>query len=298
MKTKQSSPAEATTTSEPSSEAPKSPTEALTQLIWKLPPTLRWLAVAFALLVPAIIAIPKETLATLAQVFSSETLPESGVRVVDRTSILDLTGFQETTDDQIRTKDARSVAVSRNEFHVVRSTSRRTEFIHTYSTTSKIDPKVTWVDPRYTYRIVSDPETRANGLRAWHILFNIEKEPVEEEFTIRFNVTFYNAFQTTDQEWGGFRVLHDTEHAKYIVIFPRDKSAKREGLEFYYVTDEAQKIQKRCDAKCLDLKDCDPKCGDFAVTPINGNPIYYISQLEWNVQNPHPDRSYRVHWKW
>jgi hypothetical protein len=117
--------------------------------------------------------------------------------------------------------------------------------------------------------------------RQWNVLVDISQEPDNRPFTVNLLVNFWNGFQKPDARWSGFRILHSTEDATYRVIFPPDLPAS--SIKFQYK-----------DITSNQSVDLDPTSLSTSPKPLNGQ----VSTLTWKVQNPQPDRSYRIYWSW
>lgn len=203
-----------------------------------------------------------------------------GIRIIERSTTLDLSDWRATSEDDIARGVRRSPVVSRNRFLLERVNPEQREFVHRIGTTSKIDPELECTGCRLE-RVKSEAGPLA---RQWDLVFDVSDRKVAEPIQLSFNVRFWNAFQSPDQWWGGFRILHATERAIFKVVFPAAKKPKRKDLEFVYVIAATQKrvSDPPRDGNLHEVLDSDDR----------------VSQLQWTVNNPNPDRSYRVYWKW
>lgn len=121
----------------------------------------------------------------------------------------------------------------------------------------------------------------SSNVHQWNVLVDISDEPNDQPFTVNLVVTFWNGFQKKSDWWSGFRVLHSTQTATYRVIFPPRLPAADVGFRFKDIT--ADEIV------------------DLDAVKLNVSPMPTdkpISTITWKVDNPSPDRSYQVTWKW
>jgi hypothetical protein len=199
-----------------------------------------------------------------------------GVRVERRQTLLDLSGWKETTDADIRDKVQKSLAVSTNKFTIVRTHSSAKKFIHRAGTSSKTPPQVECKECKIVLQTSGENRLRFE----WNIEFDISSRPLDEKFDIEFKFIFWNAFQTPDQWFGGFRVLHATQLAVYRLNFPTLKRPLAETISYSYVdtTEHAYRVDD----------------GVTLVKDNNGR----VFELAWEVPHPDADRSYRVRWDW
>jgi hypothetical protein len=227
----------------------------------------------------ACLAIASALAAWYAQVYRqvSEERQVPGVRVERRETILDLSGWKETTDADIRDKVRKSRAVSTNKFTIIRTHDYAKKFIHIAGTTSNTPPEVLCEG----CSLIRRDSNRANRAPfEWNIEFDISAMPLDEKFEIEFGFVFWNAFQTKDQWWGGYRILHATKVSLYTVRFPTSMHPLPESIGYYYV----------------DTKD-HPYDGELKLTSIK-DAGGRVAEMTWEVPHPESDRSYRVRWDW
>jgi hypothetical protein len=204
---------------------------------------------------------------------------KSGVRVVERNTTLDLTGWRWTSLRDLDTDRKLSRGLSLTSFVVQKTDPGAKYFVHTVSSDSKTAPSI-WCDS-HPFQIVEANSQAASNTRQWNVLVDISQEPDDRPFTVNLLVTFWNGFQKRDTWWSGFRVLHSTEVATYRVIFPPDLPASNIKFQYKDIT-SSQSV------------DLDPASLSTSPKPLNGQ----VSTLTWKVQNPQPDRSYRIYWSW
>ena len=201
-----------------------------------------------------------------------------GIRVDNRETTLDLSGWQETTEADIANRIKKSVAVSRNKFTIVRTHEYATDFIHVIGTSSGITPEVSCSGRCRMVPRNSGKDNRAP--KEWDLDFDISKAPLDKKIEFEFSVSFWNAFQTPTQWWGGFRVLHPTKSSLYSVQFPETRRPLPETVAYYYQDRQEHRYEDEIRSSVV----------------IDGTGR--VAKLTWEVPNPDGDRSYRVKWDW
>jgi hypothetical protein len=200
-----------------------------------------------------------------------------GLRVDRRQTILDLSGWKETTDADLRDKVHKSLAISNNKFTVVRTHDYAQKFIHIAGSTSETPPQVKCSGCSLVRR---EPSGANRAPFEWNVEFDISTMPLDEKFDIEFQFIFWNAFQTKAQWWGGYRILHDTNVSLYTVKFPNSKHPLPEAVSYYYVDSNEH-----------------PDDGDGKTT-LDKDDDGRVAGLTWEVAHPEADRSYRIKWDW
>ena len=204
---------------------------------------------------------------------------KSGVRVVERSSTLDLTGWKKTTAQNIASGRRVSRGLSLTSFVLSKTEPGAKYFIHTVSSGSAADPSI-WCDS-HSFRVVKAETQPSSPVRQWNVFVDISNEPDDRPFTVDLLVTFWNGFQQNSDWWGGFRVLHATEKASYRIIFPPGVPAT--DVRFRYKDITANQTTY-----------LDPS--GLTVKPVPG--AAPVGEITWTVDNPLPDRSYQVAWTW
>jgi hypothetical protein len=216
--------------------------------------------------------------AWFAKVFYEQAIARQipGIRVERRETTLDLSGWQETAATEVSTVK-KSLAVSKNKFSVVRTHLHASKFIHIAGTTSGLVPEVRCNGCTLSPRMSAVAGRTPNE---WSIEFDISNRQLDEKFDIEFSFLFWNAFQTRQQLWGGFRVLHATEVASYSIQFPTSRRPLPQTLVYFYVDSKEHVYDKELD------------------TSLATDQAGRVEKLTWKVQYPNADRSYRVKWDW
>jgi TIR domain-containing protein len=217
----------------------------------------------------------------LAQTKYSALTP--GIVVHERTTVLDLAGWAPTTSAELAARVKKSKAISANHFTVRKTKADATTFVHIMGTSSGIMPEVhnlsslpLSVEPRR-----HDETTRAPN--EWTIKFDISQIPVGKKIDIDFAVDFWNAFQTPNQWWGGFRILHQTGLSTYAIMFPPARRPLPETLS--YAVKEDNENERKFDDETPD-----------SAVELDEN--HRVSTVTWRKQSPLGDTSYRIKWDW
>jgi hypothetical protein len=114
----------------------------------------------------------------------------------------------------------------------------------------------------------------------YRIIFDISSLKLEERTDFDYTTTYWNAFQTPQQWWGGFRVLFHTEVSLYTIIFPAAKHPLAKTLYYYYVDTSEHPYEREVKAT-LDTDD-------------SGR----VAKVTWEVPYPITDRIYAIRWSW
>jgi hypothetical protein len=204
---------------------------------------------------------------------------KSGVRVVERDTTLDLSGWKQTNSRDIHQESKVSRGLSLTSFTLQKTHPGAKYFVHTVTSESRVAPSI-WCDS-HPFQVVEANAQGSSGLHQWNVLVDISQEPDDATFTANLVVTFWNGFQKPSDLWSGFRVLYSTEKAVYHVIFPPALPAA--DVRFRYMDMTANQT--------VDL--------DAAKLEVTSEPGKTPTQkINWTVDNPQPDRSYQVTWTW
>jgi hypothetical protein len=208
-----------------------------------------------------------------------ELTSKSGVRVVERATTLDLSGWEWTSSRDLQAARKLSRGLSLTSFVLRKTEPGARYFVHTVSSGSRVAPSI-WCDS-HPFQIVEAKAQGTSGVRQWNVLVDVSQEPDDQPFTVNFAVTFWNAFQKAADWWGGFRVLHSTERSTYRIVFPPGLPATSVGFRYK-------------DIPADEVVDLDS--ATLNVTPSPSDKP--VQELTWTVDNPLPDRSYQVAWTW
>lgn len=200
-----------------------------------------------------------------------------GLRVESRETVLDLSGWRETTPAEVANLEKKSSALSRDRYTIVRTQLQARNYVHIVGTSSGIPPEITCTQcevlPRY-------PDDASRAPNEFKVVFDISSVKLEEKTDVVYTTKFWNAFQTPDQWWAGLRVLYQTETASFTIIFPASKRPQPNKIKYSY----------------HDTKD-HPLEVDKSVA-IEKDDHGQVSRLTWIIPYPSTDRSYRVYWDW
>jgi Caspase domain len=210
----------------------------------------------------------------------SMPLDTDGVKLLARRTTLDLREWKETSDDDIMRKRKQSKAVSVNEFTIERLHAGGKTFFHRIGTSSPIDPEITGTNCQL--QVIHKDISPAP--REWNIVCDIQNEPIGQPISIRFRVTFWNAFQLSEQWWGGFRILHPTNLAAFRVVFPSSHRPVPSDISFAFKNAGSARNEVVV-----------PEPGKSRIVVGHDG---RVDEVEWTVDHPDDDRSYRVYWNW
>lgn len=199
------------------------------------------------------------------------------IRVTDHETELNLSGWRETTPAQIAKRVKLSSALSHDRYTVVKTQPQGKNYVHVVGTSSDIPPDIVCTHCTVTPR---PPDGASRTPHEFKVRFDVSQLKLEEQMTIDYTATYWNAFQSADQLWTGLRVLYQTERAKLAIIFPPTKHPPVDTIKFYYH-----------DSMDHDLN-------DVAGVTLEKDEGGRVSRLTWMIANPSTDRSYRVRWDW
>lgn len=210
---------------------------------------------------------------------SDELTYKSGVRVVERTTTLDLSGWNWTSSKDLAAGSKISRGLSTNTFVLRKTEPGAKYFVHTVSSGSLVAPSI-FCDS-HPFQVIKAKDQRSSNIHQWNVLVDVSREPDDRPFTVGLTVTFWNGFQMKQDWWAGFRILHSTEKANYRVIFPTSLPATNVKFRFKDVISD-------------EIVYLDTAALKVALTPSGSS----VQTLSWTIDNPQPDRSYQVAWSW
>ena len=199
-----------------------------------------------------------------------------GVRVARHATTMDLSGWRETSQADIDKLVKKSLAISIDKYTVVKTQEYGRNYVHIVGTTSKIPPEI--ICSCKIVERVSDGASRTT--HEYLVTFDISELGLEESKVLEYSIKYWNAFQTPDQWWTGFRVLLQTETTEFTVIFPPTKHVLPATIEFYY----------------HDTQD-HPYVGELKAA-FEKDDAGLVAKVVWSVPYPNTDRSYRIRWDW
>lgn len=199
-----------------------------------------------------------------------------GVRVARHATTMDLSGWRETSQADIDRLVKKSLAISTDKYTVVKTQEYGRNYVHIVGTTSKIPPEI--ICSCKIVERVSDGASRTT--HEYLVTFDISELGLEESKVLEYSIKYWNAFQTPDQWWTGFRVLLQTETTEFTVIFPPTKHVLPGTIEFYY----------------HDTQD-HPYVGELKAA-FEKDDAGLVAKVVWSVPYPNTDRSYRIRWDW
>jgi hypothetical protein len=208
-----------------------------------------------------------------------ELTSKSGVRVVERVTTLDLSGWKRTNSRDLQGGSKASRGLSLTSFVLRKTEPGAKYFVHTVSSGSRTAPSI-WCDS-HPFRIVQAKNQGSSSIRQWNVFVDISQESDDLPFTVNLVVTFWNGFQKKSDWWSGFRVLHATEKSIYRIIFPSELPATNVKFRFKDITAD-------------EIVDLDITTLKVTLVPSEMS----VQTLTWTVDHPLPDRSYQVTWEW
>ena len=112
----------------------------------------------------------------------------------------------------------------------------------------------------------------------WEIVVNVSEVPVDQEFLIINEVTYWNSFRGEESEWASIKAQSETtEEIGLLVIFPDEKPYKHFTMFSYpHGSDQKQ-----------------PFRGDLSIFPSKTFRTFY-----WKIPNPRADYAYELDWTW
>ncbi len=153
------------------------------------------------------------------------------IRVTDHETELNLSGWRETTPAQIAKRVKLSSALLARSLHDRENSATGKNYVHVVGTSSDIPPDIVCTHCTITPR---PPDGASRTPHEFKVRFDVSKLKLEEQMTIDYTATYWNAFQSSDQLWTGLRVLYQTERAKLSIIFPPTKHPPIGTIKFYY----------------------------------------------------------------
>jgi hypothetical protein len=208
---------------------------------------------------------------------AADELRIPGIRVASRETVVDLSGWQETTAAEIANLVKKSLAVATDHYTLVKTQEYAQNYVHIIGSSSEIPPEVS------CRGCVIERRTLDGASRTRHeykLVFDLSNVKLEGQAEIEYTTKYWNAFQTPDQWWTGTRVLYQTEAAIFAVIFPAGKHPMPDKIRYSY----------------FDIKD-HPYQGDLKVA-LDKDEAGRVAKLTWQIPYPSTDRSYRVSWDW
>lgn len=204
----------------------------------------------------------------------------NGLQIHERRTVYDMRGWQAATPEQLARGERVSFSESRNELQVQRTSEAQQSFVHTVNSTSPFGIEI--------FGTLADmvEKTPREGERVWELTWDISDLPLGEIRTVSWSVRFWNADQTPEQLWAGFRIKQPTRHASFTILFPASRVPDPASIR-YTVTDHSGKTDV-----VRDYTASDGDAPQLAVDPEGA------VRLEWHVASPLMESSYRAHWGW
>jgi len=140
------------------------------------------------------------------------------------------------------------------------------------------------LDPRcltHHYSLKKAVEPDVHGDRRlgenWEVQVDVSDVPLNEEFLVINEITYWNAFRGEDQDWAAIKAEKDTREIALLLLFPQDKPYKSYELYAYPHGSGKQKLF----------------AGESTIFPSKNH-----MTLFWKVNNPKTDYTYEIVWTW
>ncbi|WP_227255111.1 serine/threonine-protein kinase [Frigoriglobus tundricola] len=144
--------------------------------------------------------------------------------------------------------------------------------IETRSTDREVVPRALCPNPDKARVLAHD--TAAAKVR--HLVFDVRDVPVDQEFTLRFQSTLWNAFPRAEDQRLDMVGIDGATKSSILILFPNERPLGEYQLRHA------------------------PPAHDFGpyTGPLIAFPAEDKSWLYWEVPNPQANHVYRIHWTW
>ena len=203
-------------------------------------------------------------------------LPETVPQVIRRLTETDLTTLRETG-----TNAPPSIVFNKHTFTLKKTSASQTKFYHIASTSSETAPVLN--SDTHNFTIEESGLSKDGKLHEFLFVFDVSKDPVGQEFDLRYVLKFTGAFDRPDQQWAGIRIAQPTELAIFRVRFPTNRPAL--SPEFY-VKETVSELRIDLLAETLRIEKI----------PAENAPGY--RQVDWQIPRPKTDQRYCIAWQW
>lgn len=114
-------------------------------------------------------------------------------------------------------------------------------------------------------------------MKARQLAIDVSNVPVGTPFSVDLQATYWNAFQTPEQRWGGAIVTGNPLKVSFLAIFPTERPFKSFQLE----------VAER---------------GGARVTPFESERVMHADKdagyIFWEIVQPRANHVYRIRWEW
>lgn len=194
----------------------------------------------------------------------------------------DLTGWHQVPVNELKTTRL-SQQTTRNKRVIWRAHPEAEKFSGgTYATDSPFLPAITSLTPRYKLNQIENPDPMQPGkdfAKRWVLEYEVKDAPLFEPFEIVTETTAWNTLQNSREGHEGTLIRIPTRRLSLIVIFPKDKLPKKDGI-----------ILKSM-----------PLLFGASASPSNEGRLTISadsSRVEWTIDQPKLGYHYLIYWQW
>jgi len=144
--------------------------------------------------------------------------------------------------------------------------------IETRSTDHEVVPRALCPNPDRARVLAHD----SAAAKVRHLVFDVRDVPVDQEFTLRFQSTLWNAFPRAEDQRLDMVGIDGATKSSILILFPDERPLGEYQLRH-----------------APPAQDFGPYTGPLIAFPAEDN-----SWLYWEVPNPQANHTYRVHWTW
>jgi hypothetical protein len=148
-------------------------------------------------------------------------------------------------------------------------------YTYMISTDAALEPAVAY-SPADHFRIERFPDGDKGSAAAWKLVIDVSPFKLNEPFDLKYDSVFWNTFQSVN-EWTAIHALHPTKILTLEIYFPDSKPVKTYDLYIYNRTTGSKEpfVEERIISLSVDAK-----------------------HLIWRINDPTPNRGFRLDWEW
>lgn len=220
----------------------------------------------------SVVPVPED----VEEVDSLPDLSQEGFHLTKDFRIIDLRSRILVPEDK---KDERYSPVTWTRYTLLRRLSADKKTLDFEFSTSGVDVYPRCLTHEYSLKKLAQPDVHGDvELKTrWQLQADVAGEPIDNDFLVLNEVTFWNAFTGEEQEWAGMGVPQEVDVIGLVLLFPQDKPFKSYSL-YAYPHGSREKKSLR-----------DPSI----VIPSENNQV-----LLWKVENPKVGHTYQINWTW
>lgn len=202
-------------------------------------------------------------------------MPTPAFEIIDNATTVDLRKWQSLSDVERRQK--KFAATTTTILSLRRLRPDIMFFPHRIASTALIDPEYKSDSHSVSIETVGDSEFTEN-MRAWWLKFDVEKEPLNDAFPLKYEITAWNGFQGVSTEWAAISVIQPTVKMTLRILVPDNKPIRNYKLLMYPRIPKAKRELFQ------------------GIKVVNQNDAK--TEFEWVIDNPRVEHFYRVDWEW